>query len=137
MPYKDDEIRRQKRREWYHRTKETRQQYHSAYQETYKLLPKVKETRRLQHVKRYYNLDAENYLQLVVQQKNLCAICNKPETNKNRHGDTRPLNVDHCHTTGKVRGLLCTHCNTMLGSARDNIETMLKGVDYLKLHKEN
>lgn len=39
--------------------------------------------------------------------------------------------IDHCHTTGKIRGVLCHHCNRMLGGARDNPETLAKAIEYL------
>ena len=60
-------------------------------------------------------------------QNNSCSICKK-------HKDefTYYLVVDHCHTTGKIRGLLCSDCNFMLGRAKDNINTLLKGVSYLQ-----
>jgi hypothetical protein len=132
MPYKDPEVQKQKQREWYLQNKE----YHKQYNLVYKEKDGVKLTRRLQAVKRHYNLDAEQYLQMILDQNNCCAICNKPETHKNRNGDVRPLNVDHCHSTGKVRALLCTHCNSMLGQAFDSIERLQKGIEYLKNHSE-
>ena len=44
------------------------------------------------------------------------------------------LFVDHEHSTGVVRGLLCTNCNTMLGHAKDNPDTLRAGIDYLAKH---
>ena len=45
--------------------------------------------------------------------------------------------VDHDHTTGEVRALICGHCNSMLGFAKDNPEILSKGVDYLNFHLVN
>lgn len=69
----------------------------------------------------------EEYDKLLEEQDNGCAICGKVE---NSNG-TR-LCVDHCHSTGKIRGLLCNHCNTALGKFRDDIELLNKAIDYLR-----
>ena len=134
MPYKDPEVRRQKRREWYHKTRDTRVEYQRLYEEKTKPVRVAKG--RLTHVKRTYNLDAEEYLQMILDQGNVCAICGKAETCTNRHGDVRPLAVDHCHTTGKVRGLLCARCNGMLGCASDDINVLLNAIEYLKAQED-
>jgi hypothetical protein len=42
------------------------------------------------------------------------------------------LSIDHCHNTGKVRGLLCDHCNKGLGLFKDNIDYLNKAIEYLK-----
>lgn len=46
-------------------------------------------------------------------------------------GSTEPLSIDHCHDTGRIRGVLCVRCNTMLGNAKDNPEVLLNLVRYL------
>jgi hypothetical protein len=56
-------------------------------------------------------------------QQGKCAICEK---SSDKH-----LFVDHCHTTGKIRGLLCQHCNTLLGMAFDDTNILLSAVAYL------
>jgi hypothetical protein len=53
----------------------------------------------------------------------VCQICSLP--------DRRALNVDHCHTTGKVRGLLCDSCNKGLGMFKDNPDLLTNAVKYL------
>lgn len=108
---------------------ERRKEYFKTYEQVNN--EKLKLQRRLAHVKRNYNLNAQDYLELINIQDNKCAICYKEETYKNKYGDTRPLAVDHCHTTGKVRGLLCTHCNSMLGHSQDNINTLQNAIKYL------
>ena len=42
------------------------------------------------------------------------------------------LDVDHCHDTGQVRGLLCRACNTTLGKVKDNTDTLRSMIDYLE-----
>lgn len=64
-------------------------------------------------------------------QNHVCAICSRPET----RGKTKYLSVDHCHTTGKVRGLLCAKCNTVLGYMNDNPDYLTKAMEYLKKHE--
>jgi hypothetical protein len=60
------------------------------------------------YVKHKYGLTAADYVALSRGQGDCCAIC-KAKPMKRR------LHIDHCHTTGKVRGLLCAGCNTKLG----------------------
>ena len=62
-----------------------------------------------------------------------CAICGT--TTPGGRGKTRTLVVDHCHATGKVRGLLCPMCNTALGLAKENTETLRKMGKYLEEHR--
>src|ERR1035437_2880910 len=63
-----------------------------------------------------YNISMEIYKVMLQNQKNLCAICNKPETSLDKTGkNVMRLAVDHNHITGKVRGLLCGKCNMSLG----------------------
>lgn len=84
-------------------------------------------------LKNYYNLSPDDYFKIVEKQNNLCAICKKPETVKTNKGDRiRGLAIDHCHTTGKVRGLLCSKCNKAIGLLKDNIELLESAIEYLK-----
>lgn len=62
-----------------------------------------------------YGISLEEYDQMLSDQNGVCAICLLPEIIKSTQGRTKSLAVDHCHTTGKVRGLLCINCNTSLG----------------------
>lgn len=73
-------------------------------------------------LKAAYGISLEQYESLKEKQKGQCAICNK----------TARLFVDHDHTTGLIRGLLCTNCNVMLGQAADNKETLISGANYLE-----
>ena len=60
-------------------------------------------------------------------QNNCCAICGKSQNNENRR-----FAIDHCHKTGKIRGLLCYTCNNGLGSFKDNVIFLLNAINYLK-----
>lgn len=82
-------------------------------------------------LKRKFNMTLEQYDQMFEQQNGVCAICGLKETRKNQWGTTR-LSVDHNHKTGKVRGLLCGQCNTVLGLVYDSRETLLRAAIYLE-----
>lgn len=78
-------------------------------------------------IRRMYGITLEQYNQLLALQGGGCAICGRTQ-----EPDGRRLAIDHCHTTGNVRGILCNNCNNGLGSFGDNIGGMLKAIDYLK-----
>jgi hypothetical protein len=63
-------------------------------------------------------------------QGGVCAICAQPPNvgHGRTHGN---LSIDHDHASGDVRGLLCHHCNLMLGNARDSVDVLLRAVVYL------
>ena len=72
-----------------------------------------------------YNLTEKEYKDLSDKQNGCCAICGmKPK-------DKICLYIDHDHETGVVRGLLCSHCNFMLGHAKDSIDILKSGIEYL------
>lgn len=78
-----------------------------------------------------YGLDEVSYNNVLLLQNKVCAICKKPEVYTHK-GQLKKLTIDHNHKTGKFRGLLCHHCNLLLGHARDNITTLLAAVEYLR-----
>ncbi|MEU1443250.1 endonuclease VII domain-containing protein [Streptomyces mirabilis] len=79
------------------------------------------EARRLRRVREQYGLSAERYLQAVDAQGGLCLICK----------ERSDLVVDHCHESGRVRGLLCRTCNLAIGLLRDDPERARSAADYL------
>lgn len=80
------------------------------------------------HMQRNYGIGFKEYDEMFFSQDGKCAIC-KTDPPKDQH-KTR-LNIDHCHTTGKIRGLLCDCCNRALGLMRDNTELLQKAIQYL------
>lgn len=85
-------------------------------------------TRRLNYlIKHLYGITIENYNQLLKKQKNKCAICYKEQKHKRK----RRFDIDHCHKTNKVRGLLCDKCNVGLGKFEDNIKFLNRAIKYL------
>ena len=79
---------------------------------------KALRTNRRHMLKAKYGLTSDDYDAMSEAQGGLCAICQNPETRNARKGrgiGTQPLNIDHDHTTGQIRGLLCARCNSILG----------------------
>lgn len=83
-------------------------------------------------LKEKYGLTLEEYDQMLEEQNGVCAVCHKPERVISEYGIVRRLAVDHNHTTGKVRGLLCQACNTTLGKVSESIEVLLQLAIYLE-----
>jgi hypothetical protein len=81
---------------------------------------------------REMGLSREQYGQMVVDQNNRCAICGDPPNGKR----FQRLAVDHCHSSGKVRGLLCASCNLSIGHFDDDVSRLQKAIDYLNKHKD-
>ena len=88
------------------------------------------ETRRKHELNRKYENGHEEYKRLFEEQQGKCAICNSPE-----NGRYKSLSVDHCHDTGKIRGLLCNNCNRGIGLLQDSCKVVGTALQYLKEHK--
>ena len=80
-----------------------------------------------------FGLTIHQYEEMAARQNHVCACCGKPETVK-RHGKLLWLAVDHCHTTGAIRALLCGHCNKGIGHFNDDPELLRKAAAYLERH---
>lgn len=79
----------------------------------------------------------EEYNKLHDKQVGVCALCHRPERRVHvKTGVKWDLAVDHCHTTNKVRGLLCNACNRGLGLLGDPAETLKRVLDYLTNHQK-
>jgi len=72
---------------------------------------------------RKHRITYTHYRSMLTKQNNCCAICSQVLSRDH---------IDHCHVTGKVRGILCRACNLGLGMFKDDIETMKKAIDYLR-----
>ena len=82
------------------------------------------------------NLSLEKYFQMLEECNNKCMICKKDEI-KTRQGNKTRLCIDHCHTSGKIRGLLCHKCNAALGMFEDNTDSIQEALNYLNKHKQD
>lgn len=83
--------------------------------------------RRVLEVKRKFGFSKEDYERLKEDQKNLCAICARPQVQ-----DRKNLDVGHNHRTKQVRQLLCGDCNKAIGLLRDDPEVAEKVASYLR-----
>jgi hypothetical protein len=104
--------------------KECQNKYSKKYQQENK--ENHTKNARKSRFKIKYNISLEEYDKLAISQNNKCAICG---ISREEHG--KNLYVDHCHKTGKVRGLLCISCNHAIGMFKENIDTMLNAILYL------
>lgn len=92
--------------------------------------PERQKQRKGYLLEKTYGLSYEEYHQRLEQQGGGCALCGA--VMKDRH-----LAVDHCHSSGKVRDILCTACNSGLGHFKDSPELLRRAADYLERHKND
>lgn len=93
-------------------------------------------TARRRNLLRKYKITIEEYNEILEKQNYVCAICFKKETYVDRRiNEIKRLSIDHCHKIGVNRGLLCQHCNIMIGHADDDIKILQSDIDYLLRHK--
>ena len=76
-----------------------------------------------------YNVELEVIMDLLDKQSGCCAICSADFGSTIYH-------IDHDHTTLRVRGLLCSNCNTGIGLLQEDISILNKSIDYINKHKE-
>lgn len=97
---------------------------------TYKM---THETQRHYGLKRYYGIDLAKYQEMLLAQNGVCAICSKPETSV-VNGKIKPLAVDHCHNSERIRGLLCARCNQAIGLLGEDVNILSNAIEYLRKH---
>lgn len=81
-------------------------------------------------IKTKYNMTSEEYKNMLIAQEYSCDICGI-----HRDDCSKDFSVDHCHSSGNVRGLLCQSCNIGLGNFRDSIKIMKNAIAYIKKSK--
>lgn len=90
-------------------------------------IEKIKFQAKRSTLKRVYGLTLEQRDELFAKQGSKCGVCGLTDP-----GSTKGWHIDHCHNTKRVRGILCNHCNLMLGYAKDNAETLANAIKYLR-----
>lgn len=81
------------------------------------------------HLKKRFGLTPETYDKMLLEQGGRCAICRSSET---KTKTSNRFSIDHDHSTGVVRGLLCNHCNVAIGMAENSPVTLRLIADYLE-----
>ena len=92
------------------------------------------EKKRSKWLKTKYSLTFEEYEAKFREQNGRCECCSVEISITTTSNGSDTACVDHNHTTGKVRGLLCNHCNRALGLLKEDIEVMKKLISYLETH---
>ena len=85
--------------------------------------------KRAADLKSGFGISIEDYDKLLQEQDGVCAICRGPHRGRGKH-----FHVDHCHDTGKVRGLLCSPCNVGMGMLNHDISRIQQVINYLQKH---
>lgn len=88
---------------------------------------KTRDTRRRMKLRKNYGITPDQHAAQLAAQGGNCAVC------KASLGEKSPqtVHVDHCHATGKLRGILCGNCNVALGNFKDDVATMKAAIAYL------
>jgi|10_taG_2_1085330.scaffolds.fasta_scaffold08177_3 hypothetical protein len=109
-------------KEYYEKNKEQIAAQRKEYNE------KNKEQKAAYWREKKYGLSSEDYKNMLDEQNDKCKICLTSFTIL----DTKHIHVDHCHTTNKIRGILCGMCNLGLGHFKDDIQKLTKAINYLQ-----
>ncbi len=109
------------RKDFYENNKQT------VIQRSKEWAEKNPEQRKSNYLRSTYGITVEDYNLLYAKQKGCCAGCNRHQSELNKS-----LGVDHCHTTGIVRGLLCNKCNLAVGYVNDSIQILENLIKYLR-----
>lgn len=119
----------QKNKEWVVNNKERHKASCSSWYKNNK--DKAKQRSTEWHYMTYYGISYSDFRSLAQDQDNKCKLCGI-ELSFSNHKKQNGAVLDHCHTTGKIRGVLCSGCNKGLGHFKDNIELFNKAILYLK-----
>ena len=90
-----------------------------------------KYNKKSQHLRYYYGISIKEWEKLIEDQKGICPICREYLL------EDRKSHLDHCHKTGKIRGILCSKCNYLLGVAKDDTVLLKRAIKYLKRDSSN
>jgi hypothetical protein len=116
----------EKTRQWQKNNPEKFKEMISKYTKSEKGRAACKRKYLKSNLKKFTGLTLEQFDEILKRQNGVCAICGKTEEINGQR-----LSVDHCHTTGMVRGLLCFKCNFMIGQANDSVEILANAIKYI------
>ncbi len=95
--------------------------------------PRYQEKNLESNLRTAYGITLEEYNALVFQQSGVCKVCKQLPTETSNQ--TNRLVVDHCHKTGRVRGLMCPNCNCALGHLKESVQLCQELAQYILDHK--
>lgn len=133
---------RKSTKEWHEKNAESQAAYRKKWKEENRdRINAVTRERRARHVEKYRAKEREKSTLytygITLQQKSEmlekqggCAACGG-----NNPGSVKGWHIDHCHKTGRIRGILCHPCNAALGNARDSVERLKQLMQYLRKHE--
>lgn len=104
----------------------------AAYQKDRRGRPGVTKRQHELRLKRMYGLEVGGYDRMLSEQGGGCAICGDTDPGSRKHFD-----LDHCHKTGRIRGLLCSPCNRVLGVLDDDMEYAEKVIAYMAIYERD
>ena len=103
--------------------------------ESYRIANKdrFREVARNKTIRHKYGIEPDEYDKMLKSQSGVCAICGTDNPNGSRSRSTYLLNlaIDHCHKTGRIRGLLCNNCNRGIGLLGDDVIVLRRAIEYL------
>jgi hypothetical protein len=112
---------------WKQKNKEKLPKYQKKYQLKYP--DKYKDKCKTNRLKKY-GISLEDYHLLIKAQNGICPICGLELCSGGQ------IDVDHCHLTGKVRGILHNKCNRLLACCEESTTRLSNAIEYLDKHKE-
>lgn len=120
----------EKQRRWREANPERHREHMITHREKRKLRPDITDYRWAINLRAKYGITVADYEAMIEAQDGLCAIC------RGKHrGSGGRLHVDHCHDSGKVRGLLCGPCNTAIGLLDHDEGRVRQVIEYLSEEK--
>jgi hypothetical protein len=117
---------RQRANEWYDKNRERASERGKRYREMHK--EQIANRNRWYQIKATYGMDRLDFDDMLERQDGVCANVECP----NPGNGEKLLHIDHDHATGKIRGLLCFHCNVALGHVEDSIDALRGLIKYLE-----
>lgn len=99
----------------------------STYGKSYRRKPHIQARIRAAELQRKYGISSDEAKAILASQGGCCAICSSGEP-----GGRGDWHVDHCHASGRVRGLLCSTCNVGLGMFKDDEMLLINASRYLR-----
>lgn len=116
----------QQKREWYYKNKAHCNLKSKLWRRRHP--ERVSQKNRHSSLERNYGITEHEYQEMFYKQQGLCAICSNPP-------GIKKLCVDHRHSDGAIRGLLCHNCNFVIGNAKDSLAILGSAIEYLEKYR--